>query len=259
MKNQTVIGVFDNRKKAQEAYENLLAKGFNRTQVDLSADYNEMGAQKSDRTHHEHEGGIAGFFESLFGTDDDTRNYKEVARRGTVVTVHTESLEKAKLAQSILDSHGAVDVDDHARRFASGTDADISKGKESISVIEEELQVGKRAEETGKIRIRSRIVEVPVEEHLRLRSEHITVERNPVDRKATKADMEGFKEEVIEMTEHTEKAVVNKEARVVEEINVRKDVEEHDETIREKVKKTEVDIDETGKGRHHEGANRNRT
>jgi stress response protein YsnF len=37
--------------------------------------------------------------------------------------------------------------------------------------------------------------------------------------------------------------VVNKEARVVEEIRLAKEVDEHNETIRDTVRHTEVDVD----------------
>lgn len=44
--------------------------------------------------------------------------------------------------------------------------------------------------------------------------------------------------------ENAEKAIVNKEAHVVEEISINKDVDEEDETIRETVRETEVDIED---------------
>ena len=48
---------------------------------------------------------------------------------------------------------------------------------------------------------------------------------------------------ITEMRERSEVPVVNKEARVVEEIRLSKDVDEREETIRENVRHTEVDID----------------
>ena len=45
------------------------------------------------------------------------------------------------------------------------------------------------------------------------------------------------------MTEHAEVPVVNKEARVVEEISLGKEVTERDEVVRDTVRKTEVDVD----------------
>ena len=78
---------------------------------------------------------------------------------------------------------------------------------------------------------------------MRLREEHVRVERTPVDRLATDADLQAFQEREIEITEHAEVPVVNKEARVVEEVNLNTDVEERDETVRETVRKTQVDVE----------------
>ena len=58
---------------------------------------------------------------------------------------------------------------------------------------------------------------------MRLREEHVTVERHPVNRPATAADLEAAKERTIEMTETVEEPVVSKSARVVEEVTVHKE------------------------------------
>ena len=55
-----------------------------------------------------------------------------------------------------------------------------SRGSEegaSIPVVEEELQVGKRAVKRGGVRVYSHVVEKPVEENIELREEHVNVER----------------------------------------------------------------------------------
>jgi uncharacterized protein (TIGR02271 family) len=112
-----------------------------------------------------------------------------------------------------------------------------------IQIIEENLQVGKREVKTGGVRLRSRIVERPVEESLRLREERVTLERNTVDRPATAADLSNFQEKNIELVERAEVPVVSKEARVVEEVSLSKEVEERTETIQDTVRKTEVDVE----------------
>lgn len=113
----------------------------------------------------------------------------------------------------------------------------------SIPIIEEELQIGKRVVETGGARLRSRIIERPVEENINLREEHVHVERIPVNRPATNADLNAFQEGEIEITEHAEVPVVAKEARVVEEISLEKEVEERNETIRDTIRRTDVEIE----------------
>jgi stress response protein YsnF len=79
-----------------------------------------------------------------------------------------------------------------------------------------------------------------------LREEHVTIERNPVDRVASRDELTNFQERDIELTERAEVPVVNKEARVVEEIRLNKDVDEREETIRDTVRRTEVDVENIG-------------
>jgi stress response protein YsnF/sporulation protein YlmC with PRC-barrel domain len=117
-------------------------------------------------------------------------------------------------------------------------------GETTIPVIKENFEVGKRQEETGGIRIHKRVVDEPVEQKVNLREEHVKVDRRNVDRPATDADFDHSKDEDIEIREHAEVPVVNKEARVVEEIRVKKEVTEHDETVKGSVRNTEVHVDE---------------
>lgn len=248
--SQTVVGIFNNVKEAQKAFDDLLDNGFDRNQVDISEDYGNSYDSYSTEERQRHDDGISGFFDSLFGTNDDNDRdkYQNAARHGTMVTVHTTSEDHAKKASTILDKVGAVDLEgDGSSHRSTDTDTNTTNatGDKSIPVIEEELQVGKREVETGGVRIHSRIIERPVEENLRLRTEHVHVDRNKVDREATAAELENFTEGEIEMTESREEAVVNKEAHVTEEVNISKDVEQRDETIKEEVRETEVDVDKT--------------
>ncbi|MFP4088969.1 MAG: YsnF/AvaK domain-containing protein [Cyclobacteriaceae bacterium] len=276
--SNTVVGIFENRKEAVKAVDKLLHKGFSRDEIDISSDrateYNtdkdvhtktyQTGSTDQTRSDYGHlnednprskshtdtsssEDGISRFFNSLFGSTDKSSKHAEVGRRGSIVTVHASSHEEAKKASAILDENGSVDVDERAEYYRSnkGT-TDVTKdtsSDKSIPVVEEEMQTGKREVETGGVRVRSHIVEKPVEEHLRLREEHVHVERNPVDRPATEADFDNFEEGEIEMRERSEKAVTSKEARVKEEVRLRKDVEERDETIRDTVRGTEVETE----------------
>jgi uncharacterized protein (TIGR02271 family) len=123
------------------------------------------------------------------------------------------------------------------------TNRDTTDVNKSIPIIEENLEVGKRTVQTGGVRLRSRIVARPVEETLRLREERVSIERNTVDRPATEADFTAFKEGEVEMIERAEVPVVSKQARVVEEVSLGKEVNERTETINETVRKTEVDVE----------------
>ncbi|MGI4737759.1 MAG: YsnF/AvaK domain-containing protein [Janthinobacterium lividum] len=278
--DQTVVGMFDTAAQAQQAAQQLSAAGFGVEHVDVSnAKYNAGSPSNTDssdyqntsgtavegvadaagRTAQKAEEGIGGFFSSLFGSDDDdndtAQRYQHVAQStGSIVTVHCQSAEHAHKAAQILDEAGAVDVDERAAATGyqgkaqanSYTDTNATTGTDGLKaeVIEESLQVGKRTEQTGGVRLRSRIVEKPVEASVRLREEHVVVNRTPVDRPATEADFTAFKEGQIDVTESAERAVVAKEAHVVEEVSLGKQVTEREEVIRDTVRNTEVEVEQ---------------
>jgi uncharacterized protein (TIGR02271 family) len=124
--------------------------------------------------------------------------------------------------------------------------AGVSGGDEVIPIAEEELHVGKRQVGHGRVRIQSRVVERPVQEQVTLREERVDVERRPVSSATQAGGLGGdpFQERTIEVEERGEEAVVSKEARVVEEVVVRKDVEQRTETVSDTVRRTEVDVDD---------------
>lgn len=251
MTAQTVVGIFNTAAQAQQAVQKLEQAGFELDFVDVA--HRETANQGVGRTSDD---SIGGFFSSLFGGDDnaDARNYTAAAQRGSsVVTVHVDSAEQSHRAASILDAAGAVDVDGDTSTTGAATtqattqtntQAQTGNAQQKAEVIEENLQVGKRVEQTGGVRLRSRIVEKPVEASVRLREEHVTVQRTPVNRPATEADFKTFKEGDIEVTESAERAVVAKEAHVVEEVSLGKEVTEREQVIRETVRNTEVDIEQ---------------
>ena len=82
------------------------------------------------------------------------------------------------------------------------------------------------------MRVRTRIVETPVQEQVTLREEHVNIERRPASRDAN-VPADAFKERSFEVTETDEEAVVSKQARVVEEVVVDKQASERTETIRD--------------------------
>jgi stress response protein YsnF len=113
-----------------------------------------------------------------------------------------------------------------------------------IPVVEERLHVGKREAGHGRVRIRSYVVETPVQEQVTLHEERVNVERRPTDRPLTGANEALFQERTIEATETAEEAVVAKEARVVEEVALRKTAEERTETVRDTIRRTEVEVED---------------
>ena len=267
MKNQTVVGIFNTADEAKQAVQKLGTAGFELDFVDVSqasagTDGPNSNYANTSGTATEAVGdaagrtkdSVGGIFSSLFGGDNDEADtYAQVTRSGhSVVTVHADTAEQAHKAADILDDAGALDVDSKAAEY--GVNNSYTAGRQEkqqdqtdgmkAEVIEETLQVGKRTEQTGGVRLRSRIVEKPVEASVRLREEHVTVQRKPVNRPATEADFKTFKEGDVTLTESAERAVVAKEAHVVEEVSLGKQVTEREETIHETVRNTEVDVEQ---------------
>ncbi|HEY1012255.1 MAG TPA: YsnF/AvaK domain-containing protein [Herpetosiphonaceae bacterium] len=143
-------------------------------------------------------------------------------------------------------SYGTTDA-----AYANTGSTTLEQGGEmKIPVVEEELQVGKRAVEGGGVRVYTRVQEQPVNEQVTLHKEHVEVHRQPVDRTLGSADLENFQEGTFEVRERSEEAVVDKQARVVEEVHIKKNVEEQTETIQDTVRRTGVEVENlTGRSR----------
>ena len=252
---QTVVGIFNSANEARNAVYNLLNNGFDESNVDYA---NGSGAYANEYDNNQHGSGISRFFKNLFGNDDESDRYSRAAKGGHIVTVHAASTEEARRASELLDEYGAVDIDENDKEYrrqygnmtgttdltnTSDTD-DLKEESRTIPVIEENLQVGKRVVETGGVRLRSRIIEKPVEETIRLREEHVQVNRNKVDRPVTGDELDNLREETLEVRERAEVPVVNKEATVVEEVSVDKTVDHREETIKDKVRKQDVAVED---------------
>ncbi len=115
--------------------------------------------------------------------------------------------------------------------------------QEVIPVAEEQLRVGKRDVSHGRVRVRSYVVEEPVQESVNLRQENVSIKRRPVDRPLQGND-EIFRERTIEVEERGEEAVVSKDARVTEELVVSKDVDERTEEVSDTVRRTKVEVED---------------
>jgi uncharacterized protein (TIGR02271 family) len=262
--SNTVVGIFRTGEEAQYAANQLTKHGIDTGNVDLSA--RPAGKTYTDDDDYHNENAITRFFEDLFGSDEDEERrtmYSDVATRNSLLTVHASSKKEAEKALEVLDDCGAIDVEgdyehyqkavsadhndyslDHYDKYRENGLADEEDGQ-SAKVIKEDMTVGKEDAVTGGARLRSYMVEKPVEESVRLRVEHVYVEREPVNRAATEADFTNFKEGEIEVAEHAERAVVSKDARVVEEVKLGKTAEQQEQTIKDTVRETKVDVVET--------------
>jgi uncharacterized protein (TIGR02271 family) len=194
----------------------------------------------------------------------DLGTYQEAIRRGHVVLSAEVPADQLDTAAEVIEACDAIDFD--AREEAWRTegwnathDVVAREGEpplpraaaageerpETIPLAEEHLRVGKRETGHGRVRLRSYVVETPVEEQVSLRREHVDVERHRVDRPAETGRADDlFRERTIEATETSEEAVVQKEVRVTEEVALHKEAEQRTETVRDTVRRTEVEVED---------------
>ena len=266
----TITALFDHRAEAEAAKERLKASRVDADHVHLH-DKSSTGYKEQGYSSHQDRG----FWDSIknaFVPDEDRHTYEEGVRRGgTLLTADVDD-DCVDEAVRILEEANTVDIDDRSNQWRSSgwdyagagaaggrsalggfgtTDRDTDRlttgaageREEVIPVVEENLVVGKRDVSRGGVRVRSYVTETPVSEQVRLRDEHIDVERRTVDQPLSSVDADAFRERTIDMTATGEEAVIGKNARVVEEVVVSKTAEEHVETVSDTVRRTDVEID----------------
>jgi stress response protein YsnF len=110
-----------------------------------------------------------------------------------------------------------------------------------IPVVNEEFKVGKRASETRRF-VRTYVTERPVQGQVQLEDETMVIERRPISENGAAApgDLQAREYDVIE---RHEEPVVDKQARAVEEVVIKKDVKSRTETVSDKLRETEVEVD----------------
>ena len=198
-----------------------------------------------------------GFWAGLFGEPEhDTTVYDRSIESGSsVLTVRVPDAGVDRVT-SILEAHHPIDLDESATQYTAQDTASrtapagaraATTDEDTIRLAEENLSVGKRSVSGGTTRVRRYVVETPVEEQVALKGEKVVVDRHPVTGGQPVAE---FTDKTIEMTEVNEEPVVSKTARVTEEVSLHKEATDRVETVRDTVRRDEVEIEqEAGKGR----------
>lgn len=282
----TLVGVYDDYSQAQNAMNELVSCGIDRSAMQLTPEETSSTARDTslrgdttdntaaDTDDHSFGAGVRHFFHHLFGGDDATREhadiYSEAVRRGHyLLTINVRDDQQSEQAMQVMNRYNPVDIDERAAEWKSRgwnqydasaptyTDEEIAQERRdfgrggategtTIPVIQEDVQVGKREVERGGVRVYQRVKETPVEESVQLREEHVNVERRPVNQPASEADLAAMKEGTFEVRETAEEAVVGKTARVVEEVVIGKDTSERTAQINDTVRRTDVEVEQLG-------------
>jgi uncharacterized protein (TIGR02271 family) len=267
----TVIGLFDTPGEAADVRRELIAIGIPESGIRTSS--------ASDKPDTKETSAPRSMWEDLKAMFRGDRNrhyadyYAEGTRRGGTLVTATTPDNLSDRARDIMRDHHAIDVDERAEQWrnsgwtgaaSAGTTsatrarttsanapsaapihpAEAGAGEARMPVVEEEIAVGKREVSRGGVRVFHHITEQPVEADVTLREERVNVERRPAERDLTGAEAsQAFQEKVIGVTETVEEPVVAKTARVVGEVAVNKEAQQRTETVRDTVRKSDVEVE----------------
>ena len=270
--DETIVAVFDTAAHAAAAVQDLKTAGIPDANITQHAGGSSAGMPGMTGAATTGEPGQEpGFWASLFGAEPehghDTAVYDRSMQGGSTVVTVRGSATHLDQVLDILERHNPIDIDERAAAYgvtqttgtaglATGAATASASSRTSgagmtanaastepgtIQLSEETLAVGKRAINRGTTRVRRYVVETPVEEQVNLHDERVMVERRPVtDGRAVGGD--SFGDKTIEVTETAEEAVVSKTAHVKEEVVVRKEAADRTETVRDTVRREDVEI-----------------
>jgi len=257
MAYEKIIAVYDKSGKGKDAMRALEAAGFSTGDISLLNSDALINTDFKD----------AGLWRRLFGRDIGMNQSSVYSRAiesgGAVLTLRLPEADVPR-AMKVLDVHPPQNLNETAAdwdavRVPTSKAAALSpqspkpantittEKEEVLQLAEEHLDVAKRQVETGKARIRRFVIEEPVESRVTLHEEHAAMLRRPVTNGGTIKDVD-WTDKTIEITETAERAVISKIARIVEEVVVRRQGSDHVETVRDKVRRQQVEIEHLPKG-----------
>ena len=162
--------------------------------------------------------------------------------------------EEAELYRHYGRDYGTHDVGETTGRSRDtvGHDTSGPTTDDAMTRSEEELRVGTREREAGRVRLRKRVETEPVSETVTTRRETARVEREPITDANVGRAMDGpdISEEEHEMQLTAEEAVVAKQTVPKERVRLEKDVVTEEETVTDELRKERIeaegDLDDAG-------------
>lgn len=231
---KTVIGLFDDRDEAMRAYAALHAEGYAKADLDILTNDDKDDEPK-----------LATMCKYVPEPDVDV--YLEGVRQGGTIITANVSDSAVMRAAEVMSNFNMVNVKQRAAEWQAANSNLVLSNPVSeenvLEVIEEDLVVGKGELERGRMRIYSVITEREVQQDVSLRDETIRIKRRPVNRDI-QVTPDLFQEKTFEMVEMDEIALVGKTARVIEEVSLGKEVVDKIETIKETIRRQDVEIEE---------------
>jgi uncharacterized protein (TIGR02271 family) len=268
MAYETIVAVFDTRAHAEAAVKALKAGGFANADISIFDEDRLASGKKAVAAGEE-----GGLWQRLFGDDvyeHEAAVYRQTVKRGGVVVSARVMDSEVAHAIAILDLHRPVDVHDRAVTSGIAPAAHVETVEKKIDAVplaavqqvavspklaqahdgvlrlaEEQLEVGKKLVETGRTRVRRYVTEREASANVTLHDEHAEVLRKAISDPKYIAEIDWADGE-IEIIETAEHALVNKTARIVEEVSLKKIGTDHVETVKDKIRRQQVEIQRVG-------------
>src|SRR3974390_224815 len=265
MAYETLVAVYDTPAHADAAVKALKAAGFHESDISIF----DSARLKAGRAALAEGVKESGFWHRLFGTDvyeHEASIYGQTVQDGGVILSLRVPQSEVAHATAVLDIHRPVDVHDRAvttgvapaakvETIEKKIDAVPLAAKQTVAVspklataqpdvlrlAEEQLNVGKQMVETGRTRVRRFVTEKEVATNVTLHDEHAEVIRKAISDPKYVGDID-WADDDIEVVETAEHALVNKTARIVGEVGMKKIGTDHVETIRDKIRRQQVEI-----------------
>ena len=251
--NETVVGVFLDQQHANQATQYLQQQGYDAQIADKSA--------------------IKAFRST--GLEDDVVNLYEsrLSQGNTIVTVTGNNGEEAmrQMLQmgaeyiNISDKGGTPRYNwmegqaqqanyyqnlDRSRRQYGMWDQTrgraLNEDEVRVQLREETLQPVKQAVQTGEVGVHKTVREQQHEVPVNLRREEVTIDRQAVDRPADPREIGDMREESFSVPVYEERAELQKQARVYEEVTLSKQPIEEQRTVTGTTRREELDVTENG-------------
>jgi len=268
-----LVAVYSSLEEARRVKDRLLAEGMSSDDVRLTDApmTGSMSGSTSEVPREPHNEG--GFFNWLFAgdvPDYDRNRYSTYLNENRVaVSVRAADQHWHDRIIVIMEEFNPIDIEEnghaltqehHATGAALGATSatsadyattgrtdlgatartDMSREREEvIPLVKEELEVGKRVTER-RYRVKSYVIERPVEKTVTVRDERVEIEHRPISRTG---DLSMPQDREIEVIERHEEPFAEKRVTGTEEIVVRKEVVERPETVRGTVRETKVDVE----------------
>jgi stress response protein YsnF len=254
MNYEKIVTLYDTSDHAEAARRNLESAGFPASEISIIT--NKSIGLSSDRLRE------PGLWHRLFGKEIQQYEAavygRSVDAGGAVLTIRVPETEVSR-ATAILNAHQSVDmlkraeqqglIQTAARSTAPMAAAGaairatgVSTPEEVLALAEEKIDVGKRMVQEGTTRIRRFVTETPVEAQVSLHEEHARVVRRAIADPSYVRNLD-WTDKVIEITETAEEAVITKSAHVAEEVVVQREGSDHVETVRDKVRRQQVEVE----------------